>query len=68
MTEKTKTRMQSRKFLFTLWGALLATFLSIFSISTGYDSSWMPGTMALLVGIVTGYVAIGSAREKKEVE
>lgn len=63
---KAQHKFKSRKFLFTAWGATLATFLSLFSIKTGYDASWMPGTMALLVGIVTSYVAVGSVNAKKE--
>lgn len=60
------SKMKSRKFWFAIWGAVAATVLGIFSILKGYDGSWLPGTMALLVGIVTAYVAIGAAKKPGE--
>jgi hypothetical protein len=60
------SKMKSRKFLLTLWAALLATGVMIYSIYSGYDASWMPGTLAVLVAIPAGYVTIGSAKQKKE--
>ena len=59
-------KIKSRKFWFTVWAALTASLVMLFSILESYDASWMPGTLALLVGIVTAYVAIGSSKKKKE--
>ncbi len=57
--------MRSRKFWFTVWAAVMSSGVMLFSIIKGYDASWLPGTLALLVGVVASYVAIGAAKAKK---
>jgi hypothetical protein len=59
-------KMKSRKLWFTVWATIMATYIIIYSIHTGFEASWMPGTLALLVAIPTSYVAIGSTKKKKE--
>lgn len=61
-------KMKSRKFWFTVWAATMASGVMGFSIITRFDASWMPGTLALLVGVVTAYVAILASKKKKEGE
>lgn len=63
-----KAKMKSRKFWFTTWGAIMASYIIIRSLETKYEASWMTAALALLIGIVTAYVAIGSAKKKKEGE
>jgi hypothetical protein len=66
MSSEAKKKMKSRKFWFVIWAVIIATYIIVYSIHTGFDASWMPGTLALLVAIPTSYVAIGSSKKKKE--
>lgn len=66
MEEKAQSKMRSRKFWLTVWSAATANIVMFFSIVKGYDAAWMAGTLALLVGVVTAYVAIGATKQKKE--
>jgi hypothetical protein len=59
-------KLKSRKFWFTIWAALTASVVMFFSIYKGYDASWMPGTLSLLVSVVAAYVGIGIAKRRKE--
>ena len=59
-------KMKSRKFWFTVWGAVSASIVMFFSIFVKFEASWMTPALALLIGIVTAYVAIGSAKKKKD--
>jgi len=61
-----KEKMKSRKFWFSAWGAVSASAVMFFSIYTKFEASWMTSALALLIGIVTAYVAIGSAKKKKD--
>ena len=65
---KVKEKMGSRKFWFAVWGAVIASYIIIRSIETKWEASWMTAALALLIGIVTAYVAIGAAKKKKEGE
>ena len=64
MTKKIK----SRKFWFTVWAALSASIVMFFSVWLKFEASWMTPALALLIGIVTAYVAIGASKKKKEEE
>lgn len=66
MTAKTKLKMRSRKFWFTVWAAGMSSYIIIRSIETQYEATWMTAALAVLIAIVTAYVAIGSAKKKKE--
>lgn len=63
-----KSKIKSRKFWFTVWGASMASYIIIRSMETKFEASWMTAALALLIGIVTAYVAIGSVKKKKEEE
>lgn len=66
MTENTKKKMQSRRFWFTAWAAISASAVMFFSIYQQFDASWMPGTLALLVGCVTAYITFSTLKKKKD--
>ncbi len=61
-------KIKSRKFWFTVWGAVSASAVMFFSIYQEFEASWMTPALALLIGIVTAYVAIGTAKKKKKDE
>ena len=58
--------MKSRKFWFTVWGALSATIVMSFSLLLKFEASWMTPALAMLIGIPVSYVAIGTSKKKKE--
>ena len=61
-------KMKSRKFWFAVWGAVMSSLIMIGSMKIQFEASWMTPALALLIGIVTAYVAIGTAKNKKEEE
>lgn len=61
-----KEKMKSRKFWFTVWGALMSSIIMLGSLIAKFEASWMTPALALLIGIVTAYVAIGAAKKKKD--
>ena len=61
-----KNKIGSRKFWFVVWAAGMSSYMMIESIKTQFEASWMTPALALLIGIVVSYVAIGSAKKKKE--
>ena len=66
MTDETKKKMQSRRFWFTIWAASSASVVMFFSIYKEFEASWMPGTLALLVGCVTAYITFSTLKKKKD--
>lgn len=60
------TKMRSRKFWFTVWATVMVTYIIVRAIETAYDATWMTAALAVLIAIPAGYVAIGSAKKKKE--
>ena len=61
-----KEKMKSRKFWFTLWAALMVTYIIVRSIETGYDATWITAAVAILVAIPAGYVTAGIIKKKDE--
>ena len=62
----TENKMKSRKFWFTLWAALMVTYIIVRSIELNYDATWITAAVAVLSAIPAGYVTAGIIKKKDE--
>lgn len=66
MTDKSKKKLQSRRWWIVVWAMLYVTGMTWYGIKSNNTSAW--AVIAVVAGIIVSYMTITSLKKKKEEE
>lgn len=57
-------KMKSRRWWIVIWALSYISIISFICVKTGYDATWISGTMAVVAGIPVTYVTFSTIKKK----